>query len=111
MGETAETTVAGEAPAVTTAEELVAVRELALRAHPDAVPELVTGASVAELIASVEPARAAYRRVADAVGQGAGSPPVAVPPPVPAGDAPRLALDVDALPATEKIRRGLAARG
>ena len=89
-----------------TAEELAAVRELALRAHPDAVPELVTGASVGELMASLEPARAAYRRIAETVGQGA--PPPVVAPAVPAGDAPRLAVDVEALPAAEKIRRGLA---
>ena len=87
-------------------EELAAVRELALRAHPDAVPELVTGASVGELMASLEPARAAYRRIAETVGQGA--PPPVVAPMVPAGDAPRLAVDVEALPAAEKIRRGLA---
>ena len=90
-----------------TAEGLAAVRELALRAYPDAVPELVTGASVAEVMASVEPARAAYRRIAEAVGQAG---PAATPPVVPAGDAPRLAVDVEALPAAEKIRRGLAGR-
>ena len=93
-----------------TAEEVAAVRELALRAHPDAVPELVAGGSVGELIASLEPARAAYRRIAEAVGRASApaAPPAA--PPVPAGDAPRLALDPEALPAAEKIRRGLAGR-
>jgi hypothetical protein len=84
-------------------EELAAVRELVLRAHPDVVPELVTGASVDELVASVEPARAAFRRVAESVRE--------VVPRVPAGDTPALAVDVGHLPAAEKIRRGLASRG
>lgn len=95
-----------------TAEELAAVRELALRAHPDAVPELIAGGSVAGLVASLEPARAAYRRIADAVGQGGdGHPRPAAIPTVPAGAAPRLAVDPETLPAAEKIRRGLAGRG
>ena len=93
-------------------EDLAAVRELALRAHPDVVPELVGGATVADLLASVEPARAAYRRIAEAlptVATPAPAPPRPVPP-VPAGDAPRLTLDPDHLPPAEKIRRGLAER-
>jgi hypothetical protein len=81
-------------------DELVTVRELILRAHPDVVSELVRGGSVDELVASVEAARAAYRRVAETAAQAA--------PRVPAGDAPRLAVDVEQLPAAEKIRRGLA---
>ena len=96
-----------------TGEELAAVRELALRAHPDAVPELVTGGSVGELIASLEPAQAAFRRIAEAVGGTAAparEPAASGVPTVPAGDAPRLAVDPDALPAAEKIRRGLAGR-
>jgi len=105
-----EVVPAGEEAAGMTEEELAAVRELALRAHPDAVPELVGGGSVAEVVASLEPARAAYRRVAEAVGAAApASAPVA--PAVPAGAAPALAVDVDGLPAAEKIRRGLAGRG
>lgn len=83
-------------------EELASVRELILRAHPDVVPELVSGGSVDELVASVEPARAAYRRVADTM--------TTATPRVPAGDAPRLAVDAELLPAAEKIRRGLARR-
>ena len=99
---------AEEAPAVAavTPPELAAVRELALRAHPDVVPELVGGGSVAELMASLEPARAAYRRIAEAA-RNAGA---ARPPVVPAGDAPRVAIDPELLPAAEKIRRGLAER-
>lgn len=83
-------------------EELATVRELILRAHPDVVPELISGGSVDELVTSVEAARAAYRRVAETVSTAT--------PRVPAGDAPRLAVDVELLPAAEKIRRGLARR-
>jgi len=89
------------------AEELATVRELALRAHPDVVPELVGGSSVAEIVASVEPARAAYQRVAGAVSSRV---PVPEAPVVPAGNAPAMAVDPDLLPAAEKIRRGLASR-
>lgn len=83
-------------------DELATMRELVLRAHPDVVPELVTGSSLDELMTSVGTARDAYRRVAEAVS--------ASPPRVPAGDTPRLAVDVELLPAAEKIRRGLATR-
>ncbi len=84
-----------------TLEELTSVRELALAAHPDVVPELVGGANMAEILASVEPARAAFARIV------ATRPPIPAPPSVPAGAAPRLAIDPDRLPATEQIRRGL----
>ncbi len=99
-----------------TQQDLAAVRELALRAHPDTVPELVGGATVAEIVASLEPARAAYRRAAEHAGGSAGGTnarPItagARVPPVPAGDAPRAVVDPDQLSAAEKIRRGLAER-
>ena len=47
--------------------DLGKVRELVLKAHPDVVPDLVAGSSVDELIASVEPARTAYQRIANQV--------------------------------------------
>src|SRR5918998_37621 len=47
--------------------DLNKVRELVLKAHPDVVPDLVRGGSVDELIASVEPARSAYQRIAEQV--------------------------------------------
>ena len=102
------------APATTPA-ELAAVRELTLQANPDAVPELVAGATIAEIVASLEPARAAYRRIAEAATATATAQAqtqtrtVAVPV-VPAGDAPRVVVDPDTLPRAEKIRRGLADR-
>lgn len=86
------------------APDLAAVRELVLRAHPDVVPELVTGETIAALIASVEPARAAYARLTASIAQDAS--PVA---PVPAGGSAPIAVDPDRVPPAEKIRRGLAA--
>jgi len=88
-------------------DELAAVREVVLRAHPDVVPELVRGATVAEVLASVEPARAAYARVAEWLAPSATPPSI---PAMPAGGAGPVPLDPDRLPAPEKIRRGLASR-
>jgi hypothetical protein len=109
-------------------EELGKVRELVLKAHPDVVPDLVRGSSVDELIASVEPARSAYQRIADqvrATESGVGSPEsevlapdaqppasdpiVAQPPVVPAGGASNVADPGDLGPTT-KIAQALAAR-
>ena len=87
-----------------TPEELASVRDLALAAHQDVVPELVGGANMAEILASLEPARAAFARAV------ATRPTTPAPPTVPAGAAPRLAIDPDRLPTTEKIRRGLMTR-
>lgn len=82
--------------------DLDAVRELVLRAHPDVVPELIAGDSVGALLASVEPARAAWQQIAERIGT------PAAPPSVPAGGQPAAAVDPDRLPTSEKIRRGLA---
>jgi hypothetical protein len=101
-----ETTEATDTPPVE-AVDLAAVRELVLKAHPDVVPELIAGNSVAELTASVEPAKAAYQRIAEAMASPLGGRTIA-PPVVPAGgSAP--AIDPEKLPAAEKIRRGIEA--
>ena len=110
--------------------DLGKVRDLVLKAHPDVVPDLVRGGSVDELIASVEPARGAYQRIADQVlGNAAettvnaeagatvpaatiaeGSTAVVVQPPaVPAGGASN-AVDPGDLTPTSKIAQALAAR-
>lgn len=81
-------------------QDVAAVRDLVLRANPDVVPELVTGATIADLIASVEPAREAYARLAASIAAARAS--------VPAGGGVPIAVDPDRLPAHEKIRRGLA---
>jgi hypothetical protein len=87
--------------------DLAAVRELVLKAHPDVVPELIAGNSVAELTASIEPAKAAYQRIAEAMASPIGGRTIA-PPSVPAGGSAPV-IDPDAIPAAEKIRRGIEA--
>jgi hypothetical protein len=115
----------GKEPGAGEGAELAKVRELVLKANPDVVPDLVRGNSVDELLASVEPARGAYQRIAEQVrGQAAsttvttepgatvnaqGETTVVVQPPtVPAGGAGNV-IDPASIPPTEKIRRGLAA--
>lgn len=84
--------------------DLAAVRAVVLNAYPDCVPELVQGETVQALLDSIEPARAAYARVAASV-------PVpethTVPPAVPAGGGSAV-IDPGDLPAAEKVRRGIA---
>jgi hypothetical protein len=123
---TTETRQEETTPAGGGGEELGKVRELVLKAHPDVVPDLVRGSSVDELIASVEPARSAYQRIADQVrGSSAettvkaepgatvnaeGSTTVVVQPPtVPAGGASNV-VDPGELAPTTKIAQALAAR-
>jgi hypothetical protein len=84
--------------------DLAAVRDLVLKAHPDVVPELIGGATIAALLASVAPAQAAYTRIAGALKPSTPAP----TPSVPAGGNPPVVIDLDRLPAAEKIRRGLA---
>ena len=88
-------------------DDLAAVRELALRAYPETVPELVGGESVGAILGSIESASAAYRRIAEGV---VAHGPTSVAPVVPAGSAPAVAFDPERLPSVEKIRRGLVAR-
>lgn len=86
------------------AELLALLRDLARRAHPDAVAELIDGATAEEIQASIEPARAVYARLRAELASPAVQPePVTVPA---GGMAP--VPDPDHLPAAEKIRRGLA---
>ncbi|MCC6674665.1 MAG: hypothetical protein IT339_05685 [Thermomicrobiales bacterium] len=90
----------------TQSDELAAVRAVVLSAYPDCVPELVQGGTVAELLASVEPARAAYARVAAVVVDRTEPPAAARPPVVPAGGGSAV-VDPGALPPAEKLRRGI----
>lgn len=79
------------------------VRDFILAAYSDLVPELVQGETTADLMASVQEARAAYATVRNAL----------VPdtsPTVPAGGGTPLPVNPDHLPPSEKIRRGLGAR-
>lgn len=81
------------------------LRELVLRAYPDVVPELLSGETVEEMLASVPEAQAAYGRiVAEAK--------VAQPEPVPAGGGSRaFPMDVAAMSPALKIREGLRRNG
>jgi hypothetical protein len=90
--------------------ELDAVRAVVLAAYPDSVPELIRGETVAEVLASVEPARAAYARVAEAVAAPIEQAAPATPPVVPAGGGSAV-IDPAELPTAEKVRRGIAQRG
>lgn len=83
--------------------DLAAIRDLVLAAHPDIVPDMVKGDSVAALLASVEPAREAYQRVSERFQAAATSTPASVP----AGGSPAPVIDPARLPTAEKIRRGL----
>ncbi len=94
-------------------DDLAMVREVILRAHPDVVPELVRGSSVAELMASIEPARAAFQAVMERTkgsqvgGEDRGQEQVQAVPKVPAGGG-MAPVNVDELPTSEKIKRGIA---
>jgi hypothetical protein len=122
--EAAHNEAAASEAAAGAGDDLATVRELVLKAHPEVVPDLVQGSSVDELLASVEPARVAYQRVAEAVrsggtgdggrgtedgGSGTGKPASAQPPAVPAGGANNV-VDPSTLAPTTKIAQGLAER-
>lgn len=87
------------------ANDLDQVRELILASHTDVVPELVQGESIADLVASIEPARAAFSRVIESVPTQSTATVT-----IPAGGNTPMVLDIDTLPTAEKIRRGLAAQ-
>ena len=108
------------APSNTT--ELDAVREIVRKAHPQAVAELIAGDSVAAILESVPAAEAAYQRIAGEISPASTNPPAsssssssnppAAAPHVPSGTPPAAVgsfVDVAALPAFEKIRRGVEA--
>ena len=95
------------------------VRDFIVATDGALVAELVGGRTVGEVLASVETARAAYRRIAERVHAGqpmpAASPPAessttttaASVPFVPAGGNTPFAIDPATLPSSELIRRGL----
>ena len=88
--------------------DLALVKDLARKAYADAIPELIDGDSVAAIMGSVDSARAAYARVfAEVEGQQAEQ--RSRPPAVPAGGSKQTAVDVDRLPASEKLRLGVGA--
>lgn len=80
--------------------EIDALRDLIARAYPDTVPELISGTTASEMLASVPAAQEAFRRIAEQARQSA--------PPGPAGPVSRsAAVDIESLPPHVKIREGL----
>jgi len=92
--------------------DLDQLRELVLLAHPDVIPELVSGATFAELMGSVETARAAYLRAVEAIRKGQPAPAETAAPKIPAGGGQRQAsVNVEHLSPAAKISEGLRRRG
>ncbi len=92
-------------------EVLQRVRDLVLQAHREVVPELIAGASLTELLASIEPAREAYASLATRIeADRVPEPELATVPLVPAGGMGPAPLDLDRMPASEKLRRGILQR-
>lgn len=87
-----------------------AYREAALATAPDVPPELVSGATVEEVQASLEAARATVEAVKARI-QTPPAPPTtpAPPPPIPAGGGGRTPPDYSGLSAFDKIKAGLNA--
>lgn len=81
--------------------ELDQVRNLILTSHTNIVPELVQGDTVADLVASIDHAREAYTRILDSQPK---------PVTIPAGGNTPVTVDINTLPTSEKLRRGLAAQ-
>jgi len=97
-----------------TPDDVALVRDFIVAADTGLIPELITGATVSEVLASVAAARAAYQRVVEQV-RVAGPPVVQVAPEVPsmpavpAGGAAAFVVDPGDLPSGELIRRGISA--
>jgi hypothetical protein len=82
--------------------ELTQVRDLIIAAHPDVVPEMITGTSFDELMTSIQPARDAYQRIASQTLRPA-APPVAAQP----GQRASMSADMESLSPLGKISEGL----
>ena len=83
-----------------------ALRELVVRAYPEVVPELLSGETVEEMLASLPAAQAAYQRIAEQARP-------AGPEPVPSGGGTSRAfpIDIGSMSPGLKIREGLRRRG
>lgn len=90
--------------------DLARIRDLVLAAHPDVVPELIQGTTMDELMASIEPAREAYQRIASQTAAQA-SKPVATPKvAAQPGQRDRVIADIENLSPLGKISEGLRRR-
>ncbi len=86
--------------------ERARLRELVLRAHPEAIPELVQGETLEELETSARLATEVYRRIADSVREAVAREAAAS---VPAGQPGRQTylVNIEALSPAAKIAEGL----
>lgn len=85
-------------------DEIGTLRAVLRQAHPDAVEELIVGETIAEVLASLAPAREAYQRLIARLERQEAT--VAAAPQVPAGGA-SVRIDLDSLTADGLIKRGL----
>ncbi|MFS8531670.1 hypothetical protein [Sphaerobacter thermophilus] len=87
--------------------DLERIRELILAAHPDVVPDMIKGTTFDELMESIEPARAAYARIAESIRSQPSN-----APGIPAGQPGRQTspAHVERLSASAKIAEGLRRR-
>lgn len=105
-----------ETPAVETpapaAVDLSKVRDLILQANPGVVTEMVQGDSFDALLASVEPAKAAYQRIAESVRAAAPAATATVTAPAVPGGQPgrQFIINIDELSPGAKITEGLRRR-
>jgi hypothetical protein len=81
-------------------------REIILKAHPEVVPEMIKGETLDELLDSVEPARAAFASVIERLASQERR--VGAAQSVPAGGMRAPQIDVDKLPPSEMLRRGVS---
>lgn len=84
------------------------LRELVLAANPGVIAEMIAGATLDELLASVAPAKAAYDRVVASVQQGKPAAPA-----IPAGggaSARQFVVNIEELSPAAKIAEGLRQR-
>ena len=82
------------------------MRDVFVKAYPEVVPELLSGATVEEMMESLPAAQEAYRRVAEQ------AKPVQVEPVPSGGGAGRsFPLDIGSMSPGLKIREGLRRRG
>ncbi len=87
------------------------LRDLVLKANPDVIPEMIAGDTFDTLMASVDPAKAAYQRIVQSVGGAAGGGAAAVAR-VPAGGGAtrQFVVNIEELSPSAKIAEGLRQR-
>jgi hypothetical protein len=90
--------VVGPAAGTSAAEALALAREALIAAHPDAVPELIAGATADELRSSVASAKAAFARALETARSALAAEPVS-----PGATARTLPVNAEAMSPSAKI--------